>query len=266
MKLIRYSDHSGKIHHAAQQADGAYLRVAGDPFSEKRVTQEPASVAKILAPVVPVMIWCIGQNYRRHADEVGMSSGDYPVVFAKGANALQDPGATIAIPTRAGTAELDYEGELVVIIGKASKDVSREHALEYVAGYTCGNDVSARDWQLKKGGSQWCRGKSFDTFAPIGPCLVTPDSIADPGGLRIETAVNGRVMQDGNTSDMVRDVPALIEFLSQSTTLLPGTAIFTGTPHGVGMAQNPPLWLKDGDEVSITIEKIGTLTNIVRQL
>jgi 2-keto-4-pentenoate hydratase/2-oxohepta-3-ene-1,7-dioic acid hydratase in catechol pathway len=266
MKLIRYNDHSGKIQYAAEQASGEYMRVEGDPLGEKRVTQEPAGVAKILAPVVPVMIWCIGQNYRRHADEVGMTSGDYPVVFAKGANTLQDPGAPIAIPTRAGTAELDYEGELVVIIGKACKDVSRERAFEYVAGYTCGNDVSARDWQLKKGGSQWCRGKSFDTFAPIGPCLVTTDSIAAPGGLRIETTVNGRVMQDGNTRDMVRDVPALIEFLSQSTTLLPGTAIFTGTPHGVGMAQNPPLWLKDGDEVSITIEKIGTLTNTVRQL
>jgi len=266
MRLIRYRAQSGKIQYAAEQAGGAYLRVEGDPFGEKRVTQEPATVAKILAPVVPVMIWCIGQNYRRHADEVRMSSGDYPVVFAKGANTLQDPYAPIAIPTRAGTAELDYEGELVVIIGKACKDVSRERALDYIAGYTCGNDVSARDWQLKKGGSQWCRGKSFDTFAPIGPCLVTPDSIADPGGLRIETTVNGRVMQDGNTRDMVRDVPALIEFLSQGTTLLPSTAIFTGTPHGVGMAQNPPLWLKDGDEVSITIEKIGTLTNTVRQL
>ncbi len=266
MKLIRYLDHSGKIQYAADQPGGAHLRVEGDPFGKNRVSQEPADIAKILAPVVPVMIWCIGQNYRRHADEVGMSSGDYPVVFAKGANALQDPGAAIAIPMRAGTAELDYEGELVVIIGKACKDVSRERALEYVAGYTCGNDVSARDWQLKKGGSQWCRGKSFDTFAPIGPCLVTPDSIADPSGLGIQTTVNGRVMQDGNTRDMVRDVPTLIEFLSQSTTLLPGTAIFTGTPHGVGMAQNPPLWLKDGDEVSVTIEKIGTLTSTVRRL
>jgi 2-keto-4-pentenoate hydratase/2-oxohepta-3-ene-1,7-dioic acid hydratase in catechol pathway len=242
------------------------LRLEGDPFGKHRVMQEPASVAKIIAPVAPVMIWCIGQNYRRHADEVGMSSGDYPVVFAKGPNTTQDPGAPIAIPARAGTAELDYEGELVVIIGKVCKDVSRERALDYVAGYACGNDVSARDWQLKKGGSQWCRGKSFDTFAPIGPCLVTPDSIADPSGLRIQTTVNGRVMQDGNTRDMVRDVPALIEFLSQSTTLFPGAAIFTGTPHGVGMALNPPLWLKDGDEVSITIDKIGTLTNTVRQL
>ena len=266
MRLIRYLDHSGRIQYAAEQPGGARLRMEGDPFGKNHVTQESAEIAKILAPVVPVMIWCIGQNYRRHADEVGMSSGDYPVVFAKGTNSLQDPGGSIAIPTRAGTAELDYEGELVVIIGKACKDVTRERALEYVAGYTCGNDVSARDWQLKKGGSQWCRGKSFDTFAPIGPCLVTPGFIADPSGLAIQTTVNGRVMQDGNTRHMVRDVPELIEFLSQSTTLLPGTAIFTGTPHGVGMAQNPPLWLKDGDEVSVTIEKIGTLTNAVRQL
>jgi len=266
MKLIRYLDHAGKIHYAAEQPGGGHSRMDGDPFREIRVTQESAKVAKILAPVVPVQIWCIGQNYRRHADEVGMSSGDYPVVFAKGANTLQGPGGPIAIPTHAGTAELDYEGELVVIIGKACKDVTRDRALDYVAGYTCGNDVSARDWQLKKGGTQWCRGKSFDTFAPIGPCLVTPDTIAAPDGLSIQTTVNGRVMQDGNTRDMVRDVPALIEFLSQSTTLLPGTAIFTGTPHGVGMAQNPPLWLKDGDEVSVTIEKIGTLTNTVRKL
>ena len=265
MKLIRYLDHSSKIQYAEEQPGGAHLRMEGDPFGNNRVTQESASIARILAPVVPVMIWCIGQNYRQHAAEVGMSSGDYPVLFAKGANALQDPGAPIAIPARAGTAELDYEGELVVIIGKACKDVSREHALEYVAGYTCGNDVSARDWQLKKGGSQWCRGKSFDTFAPIGPCLVTPPSITETSGLAIQTTVNGRVMQDGNTRDMVRDVPALIEFLSQSTTLLPGTAIFTGTPHGVGMAQKPPLWLKDGDVVSIAIEKIGTLTNTVRR-
>ena len=266
MKILRYVDDSGKIQYAAEQADGTRLRIEGDPFGENRVTQESAQISKVLAPVTPVMIWCIGQNYRRHADEVGMSSGDYPVVFAKGVNSVQGPGAPIAIPARAGTTEMDYEGELVVVIGRACKDVSREHALEYVAGYTCGNDVSARDWQLKKGGSQWCRGKSFDTFAPIGPCLVTPEMIADPNGLRLRTTVNGRVLQDGMTSDMVRDVRTLIEFLSQSTTLLPGTAIFTGTPHGVGMAQNPPLWLKDGDEVSVEIEKIGTLTNTVRQL
>ena len=187
----------------------------------------------------------------------------YPEVFAKGANTVQNPGQPIQIPTGAKSAEIDYEGELVVVIGRACKDAARERALNYVAAYTCGNDVSARDWQLRKGGTQWCRGKSFDTFVPLGPCLVTRDSIADPAGLRIQMHVNGRIMQDADTRDMIHDVPALIEFLSQSTTLIPGTVIFTGTPAGVGMAQNPPLWLKDGDEVSVTIENIGTLTNRV---
>src|SRR4029077_11268154 len=141
MKLIRYQDHSGKVQYAAEKPGGAHMRMEGDPFGKNRVRKEYAKIAKVQAPVLPVMIGCIGQNYPRHADEVGMSSGEYPVVFAKGANTLQNPDAPIEIPTRAGTAELDYEGELVVIIGKACKDVSREHAFEVVAGYTCGRDV-----------------------------------------------------------------------------------------------------------------------------
>jgi len=263
MRITRYEDPSGRIHYAAQQQGDSYWRVEGELFDGFRVTSEPAAIRKLLAPIIPVMIWCIGQNYRGHADEVGMGVAEYPVVFAKGANTIQDPGAPIRIPTSAGSSQVDYEGELVVVIGKKCKDVSRERALDYVAGFTCGNDVSARDWQLKMGGTQWCRGKSFDTFAPIGPCLVTADSIGDPGRLQIQTTVNGRVMQDANTRDMIHDVPALIAFLSQSTTLLPGTVIFTGTPSGVGMVQDPALWLKDGDELSITIQEIGTLTNRV---
>ena len=263
MKIIRYEDASGKIHYALQQQGDSYLRIEGDLFGGHRVTKEPAEVHKVLAPVVPAMIWCIGQNYRRHADEVGMGVAEYPVVFAKGPNTVNHPGEAIRLPMNAKSSQVDYEGELVVVVGKKCKDVSRDRALEYVAGYTCGNDVSARDWQLKMGGSQWCRGKSFDTFAPIGPCLATPDAIRDPSKLCIQTVVNGRTMQDANTRDMIHDVPALIAFLSQSTTLLPGTLIFSGTPSGVGMAQDPPLWLKDGDEVSVTIEGIGTLTNRV---
>jgi 2-keto-4-pentenoate hydratase/2-oxohepta-3-ene-1,7-dioic acid hydratase in catechol pathway len=127
----------------------------------------------------------------------------------------------------------------------------------------CGNDVSARDWQIKKGGSQWCRGKSFDTFAPIGPCLVTKDEVGNPNELRIRTILNGATVQDANTNDMIFGVPAIVSFLSESTTMLPGTLIFTGTPQGVGMGRKPQLWLKDGDEVSIVIEKVGTLTNRV---
>lgn len=264
MKIIRYEDPSGKICHAAEQQGGNYLRIEGEPLNKYEVTREPANIRRILAPISPKMIWCVGQNYQQHVKEVGMQVPEHPVLFTKGVNTVQDPGEPIWLPTGAQSSEIDYEAELVVVIGKACKDVSRERALDYVAGYTCGNDVSSRDWQLKKGGSQWCRGKSFDSFAPLGPCLATPDSIGDPGNLQIRTTVNGRVMQDGNTNDLIRDVPALIEFISQSTTLLPGTLIFTGTPSGVGMAQKPPLWLKDGDEVSITIEKIGTLTNRVR--
>jgi 2-keto-4-pentenoate hydratase/2-oxohepta-3-ene-1,7-dioic acid hydratase in catechol pathway len=127
----------------------------------------------------------------------------------------------------------------------------------------CGNDVSARDWQIKKGGSQWCRGKSFDTFAPIGPCLVTKDEVGNPNLLRIQTILNGATVQDANTNDMIFDVPTIVSFLSESTTLLPGTLIFTGTPQGVGLGKKPQVWLKDGDEVSIAIEKIGTITNRV---
>jgi 2-keto-4-pentenoate hydratase/2-oxohepta-3-ene-1,7-dioic acid hydratase in catechol pathway len=159
---------------------------------------------------------------------------------------------------------VDYECELAVVIGKACKNVSKANALDYVLGYTCANDVSARDWQLKFGGGQWCRGKTFDTFAPLGPCLVLKDEIPDPNKLRIQTVLNGSVMQDWNTDDMIFDVPALIEFLSGDTTLLPGTVILTGTPHGIGAARKPPVFLKDGDVVTIEIEKIGSLTNPVK--
>jgi 2-keto-4-pentenoate hydratase/2-oxohepta-3-ene-1,7-dioic acid hydratase in catechol pathway len=158
---------------------------------------------------------------------------------------------------------VDYECELAVVIGKACKNVTRHAALDYVLGYTCANDVSARDWQLKRGGGQWCRGKSFDTFAPLGPCLVTPEDIPDPNTLAIKTVLNGDVVQDWNTNDMIFDVPALIEFLSGSTTLPAGTVILTGTPHGVGMARKPPLWLQPGDVCTIEIENIGALTNPV---
>jgi 2-keto-4-pentenoate hydratase/2-oxohepta-3-ene-1,7-dioic acid hydratase in catechol pathway len=161
--------------------------------------------------------------------------------------------------------QVDFEGELAVVIGRRCKNVSRQEALNYVHGYTCANDVSARDWQKQKGGGQWCRGKTFDTFAPMGPCLVTADEIPNPNTLAIRTELNGQIVQDCSTSDMIFDVPTLIEFLSGSTTLLPGTVILTGTPHGVGMARNPPLWLRPGDVLSVEIEKIGTLSNPVKR-
>ncbi len=263
MKIIRYQDHQGRIGYAAENGNEAPFVISGDPFGDLRVTSKKADVHRLLAPIEPVAIWCIGQNYRRHAAEVGMAIPSNPVVFAKGINSVQHPGAPILIPTGAGSSEVDYECELVVVIGRACKNVAKEDALNYVLGYTCGNDVSARDWQLKLGGSQWCRGKSFDTFAPLGPCLVTTDSIPDPNCLAISTLLNGTPMQQWNTNDMIFNVAASVSFLSQSTTLLPGTAIFTGTPHGIGMAQKPPRWLCPGDEVSVVIDGIGTLTNPV---
>ena len=263
MKIIRYRDGKGQAGYAADRGDGNYFVASGEMFNGFQVTDRKADVSQLLSPIIPSAIWCIGQNYRRHAQEVGMAIPENPVVFAKGVNSVQDPGKPILIPTSAQSNEVDYECELVVIIGRTCKNVSKDAALEYVFGYTCGNDVSARDWQLKLGGTQWCRGKSFDTFAPLGPCIVTADSIPDPNTLGISTLLNGTPMQQWNTNDMIFDVKALVSFLSQSTTLLPGTIIFTGTPHGIGMAQKPPRWLRPGDEVSIVIDQIGTLTNPV---
>ena len=150
-----------------------------------------------------------------------------------------------------------------MVIGKRAKNVRKEEALDYVIGYTAANDVIARDLQKQFGGSQWCRGKTFDTFCPLGPVLVTRDELPNPNALAIKTVLNGETMQDWNTNDMIFDIPTLIEFLSGSTTLMPGTVILTGTPHGVGVARTPPVFLKPGDSVSVEIEGIGALTNPV---
>lgn len=263
MKIIRYRNAQGEIRFAAQQTDGTF-DLEGDLFDEYSISQRPAQIDKLLAPIVPPAILCIGLNYRQHAAETGAKIPDVPILFIKNPGALQNPNDPILLPRHLRSDEVDYECELAVVVSKECKNVSREQALDYVLGYTCGNDVSARDWQKKWGGGQWSRGKSFDTFAPLGPCLVTPDEIPNPDALNIKTLVNGETVQDCNTSDMIFDVPALIEFLSGSTTLSPGTVILTGTPHGVGMARNPPRWLQNGDVVTVEIEKIGALTNPVR--
>jgi len=263
MKIIRYQDSKGKVHHGSLRTDGSSERLEGSLFTSLRPTGEEADVAKLLAPLEPRAILCIGLNYKFHAEEAGAKPPEIPVLFVKGVNTTQNPGDPIEIPTHLASHEVDYECELAVIIGKPCKNVTRDRALDYVLGYTCANDVSARDWQIAKGGGQWCRGKFFDTFAPLGPCISTTEEIPDPNQLKIKTELNGETVQDWNTNDMIFDVPALIEFLSGSTTLLPGTVILTGTPHGVGMASKPPRWLRPGDSVTIEIEKIGRLTNPV---
>lgn len=263
MKLLRYQDSHGKIHYGSLSTDGTTHRLNGDPISGWSTTQEVAEVSKILAPIEPRDILCIGLNYRKHAAEGGQPIPEFPVLFMKNSGTVQNPGDPIYLPRKLNSSAVDYECELAVVIGKPCYNVSREHALDYVLGYTCANDVSARDWQMKFGGSQWCRGKTFATFCPLGPVLVTPDEISNPNQLSIKTILNGNVMQDWNTNDMIFDVPTLIEFLSGSTRLAPGTVILTGTPHGVGGARKPPVYLQHGDTVSIEIEGIGTLTNPV---
>ena len=263
MKIVRFVDASSSIQFGVQHDDGSTTLIDGDIFGEFRDTGTKVAVTKLLAPIAPPDILCIGLNYRKHAAEGNQPIPEYPVLFMKTSSALQNPGDPIVLPRKLASDAVDYECELVVIIGKECHNATRENALDYVLGYTCGNDVSARDWQIKKGGSQWCRGKTFATFAPLGPCLVTADDIPNPNALGIRTVLNGEVMQDWNTNDMIFDVPTLIEFLSGSTVLLPGTAIFTGTPHGVGAARKPPILLKDGDQVTIEIDGIGQLANPV---
>ncbi|MDE3067459.1 MAG: fumarylacetoacetate hydrolase family protein [Verrucomicrobiota bacterium] len=263
MKIIRYRDQHGAIRYGAQQADGMARQIIGDIFGAFEVSQEKADVKKLLAPVVPPSLFCIGLNYRRHAEESRAKIPEFPVVFLKAVTAVQNPGDPIVLPRHLRSDEVDYEAELAVIIGKRCKNVSKDEALDCVLGYTCANDVSARDWQGKWGGSQWCRGKTFDTFAPLGPCLVSKDEIPDPAALKIRALLNGQVLQDWRCDDMIFDVPSVIAFLSGSTTLLPGTVILTGTPHGVGFARKPPVWLKPGDAITIEIDRIGALANPV---
>lgn len=263
MRIIRFLSSEGQTHHGVEAGDGQAQIIEGDIYGEFEVSTKTARVQKLLAPVDPVTILGIGLNYAEHAKESGMEPPERPVLFVKGINTVQHPNDPILLPTFQASSEVDYECELAVVIGKPCKNVSREQALDYVLGYTCANDVSARDWQLRWGGGQWNKGKFFDTFAPLGPCLVTTDELSDPNNLRIRTILNGEVVQDSYTSDMIFDVATIVSFLSGSTTLLPGTVILTGTPQGVGMSAKPPRWLRPGDEVTIDIEGIGQLTNPV---
>ena len=208
----------------------------------------------------PGKIIAVGLNYRDHADEGGREAPERPMLFAKWATALIGPGEAIVIPPI--TNEVDFEGELGVVIGERVRRVSAANALDAVRGYICVNDVSARDFQ--RADKQFTRAKSLDTFCPVGPRLVPADEVGDPGNLRLRTLVNGEVMQDASTSLLIHSVPDLIAFVSEAITLEPGDLICTGTPSGVGTFRDPPVYLKDGDEVVIEIEKVGELRNPVR--
>jgi 2-keto-4-pentenoate hydratase/2-oxohepta-3-ene-1,7-dioic acid hydratase in catechol pathway len=208
----------------------------------------------------PGKIVCVGLNYRDHAVESGMEIPERPLLFAKWPNALIGPGEPIVLPEQAK--DVDYEAELGVLIGTRARHVSVAAALDHVAGYVCANEVSARDIQFADG--QWTRGKSFDTFCPVGP-IVPADQVPDPQALRIRCVLNGEVVQDSSTAQMIFTVAEVIAFISDGITLEPGDLILTGTPAGVGWVRKPPVYLADGDEVTIEIDGVGSLTNPVRR-
>jgi len=260
MRIIRFEDEHGTEHWGCDHDGESADLLVGEPLDGLRLAGGRAAVVRLLAPVVPRAILCIGLNYRDHARETGKSIPERPVLFMKNPAAVQDPGAPIRLlPEFVQRPEVDFEVELAVVLGRAARDVRPEAALDYVLGYTIGNDVSARRVQKHGGGGQWIRGKSYDTFCPLGPVLVTPDEIRDPQALRLTTRLNGELMQDSSTAEMIFGVAELIADLSHGTTLLPGTVIMTGTPHGVGFARDPRVFLKPGDLLELTIEGIGTL-------
>ncbi len=267
MKLVTFS-YKGRTR-LGQLIDGEVFATAW-PESMQAVVQRgitpsrsgehfPVASVKIEAPLKPSKIVAIGRNYAEHAKEGNNAVPDHPLIFAKFPSAIIGPDE--AITWHADVAEqVDWEAELAVIIGQRAKDVSEENALDHVFGYTIGNDVSARDIQQKKD-TQWTRGKSLDTFCPLGPVVVTRDEIPDPQTLKISLTVNGETMQDGHTSDMIFTVKALIAYISAFITLEPGDVILTGTPSGTGMGMKPQRFLKDGDVVTASIEGIGDLSN-----
>lgn len=205
----------------------------------------------------PSKIICLGKNYEDHAKEGGMSVPPAPLLFCKTANTVNGPTDPVLIPACSG--QIDWEVELAVVIGKQGKRISKENALDHVAGLMILNDVSGREAQF--GDKQWFRGKSFDTFAPMGPAIVTLDEIEDINNLELEAIVNGEVMQQGNTKDLIYDIPSVIEYISQDITLVPGDVISTGTPSGVGIFRDPPITLKAGDKVVCRIKGLGELEN-----
>jgi 2-keto-4-pentenoate hydratase/2-oxohepta-3-ene-1,7-dioic acid hydratase in catechol pathway len=257
VRIARFAKGDGVAYGVVEgEAAQTIAELYGHPFgidpSGVRLTGEryPLAEVRLLAPVLPSKVVAVGRNYAEHVREMGSELPAEPVLFLKPSTSVTGPGDRIAYPVKL-TDRVDYEGELAVIIGRLCRDVPKERAYDVIFGYTCANDVTARDLQLKDG--QWTRAKGFDTFCPLGPWMETA---TDPSDLGITTTVNGEVRQHARTRELLWDVPSLIEYVSAVMTLLPGDVLLTGTPEGVGP-------LTDGDEVSVTVESIGTLTNKV---
>ena len=258
MRIVRIRDNQNESYGILNGDDIELIK--GDPFESIQKTGRSIRLgeAALLAPVNPRCILAIGLNYRKHAIESGIEIPDHPLLFIKASSALRGPGQSIIRPAIAPD-EVDYEAELVIVIGKMAKNVSEKAGGGFIFGYTCGNDISARDVQLKQD-TQWARGKSFDTFAPIGPWIETE---FDGNNAPIQLRLNSDVMQESNTSDLIFSCEYLVSYLSKCMTLHPGTVIFTGTPSGVGFARKPAVFLKPGDTVEVEIAGIGTLKNVV---
>ncbi len=262
MKYIRFKKLSSKKTSFGILKGNYVIPIKGDIFGKhiKLKKMYSLSEVKILSPVEPPNIICLGLNYRAHAKESRFKIPERPSIFFKTTNSIIGPEEPIILPKIASD-EVDFESELGIVIGKRAKSVTKDKVLDYVFGFTCGNDVSARDCQLKMD-IQWARGKSFDTFCPLGPCIETN---LNPNNLNISLKLNGKIMQESNTSDMIFPAEEIVSFLSYCMTLYPGTVILTGTPAGVGYSRKPPIFLRDGDKIEIEIENIGKLVNPVKR-
>lgn len=258
MKIVRFNM-SGKSHCGVIE-DGTINLINGDLFGSFEITNEELSLddVKLLSPVEPPNVLAIGLNYQQHAEETGHDFPERPVLFLKATTSIIGPEENIIIPEQAPD-YVDYEAELAIIIGKKAKNIETAEVDDYILGYTCANDVSARDCQLRID-QQWARGKSFDTFCPLGPWIETD---LEPDNLKISSSLNGELMQDSNTSDMIFNIRDIVSYCSKNMTLLPGTVILTGTPEGVGMAREPEVYLQPGDRIEVKIEGVGKLGNDV---
>lgn len=281
MKLVTFLSETNEVRAGVQIPDDGVIDLTaslpGSPTMMDLLRDVPRSLDRVaelldkgtglatparppMAPIPrPGKILCIGLNYRDHAEETGAPIPNEPIVFSKFSTAIIGPNDPILLPP--DSTKVDYEAELVVVIGERGRYIPEEKALDHVVGYMAGHDVSARDWQIEKSGKQWLLGKSFDTFAPIGPYLVTKEEIPDPQNLSVTFRLNGQVMQSGSTSKMIFPVATLVSYVSRVVTLEPGDILFTGTPPGVGVARKPPVFLKDGDICEVEIEGLGTLRN-----
>jgi acylpyruvate hydrolase len=257
--LLRGGDTSLRAVQQAVAFARGQLEVSGKTLNQQGIVYATDDIS-LLPPVVrPGKVICLGLNYRDHAAESGMTVPDYPVLFHKVAGSLIGHNQPIVVPRI--SSKIDYEGELAIIIGRRGKYIAEDEAYSYIAGYTVANDVSARDLQFRT--SQWTTGKMLDTFGPLGPALVTQDEVPDPHTLSIKTILNGQVLQDGNTADMIFGVPFIVRYISEIVTLEPGDVILTGTPSGIGNTRSPQVFMQPGDTIEVEIEQLGKLTNPV---